>query len=237
VHFGGTVVLNDTVVTGEVSKKTPPTFDLVDRDVDWTLAALAASNDNARLLAVVAASGGAWEVSSGVLKAKVANPPKLVVPAGRYRLSGIDIQQNSFIEFGPGDSVIAVLGDVKVQQNSGFLLNATAMMKLYIKGNFQLQQGVVVNPGDSPLRPSQFQLFGHSDGGSLQIQQHTQIFGALYWPGGDVQIQQGVELFGGVVGEKVQIEQNAKIHYDAGVGNVSRLGSLGMSAYRKTLQD
>lgn len=237
--IGGTIDMKaDSTITGELVTDDPPTFPLVDAEIEAVHATVSSTNDNDRLRQAIQAAGSGWELdSSGVLKTTSSNPPPLNIPPGSYWLRGVQAQQQAQINFtGPGETVLAVDGDIQLKQQSFFSIAPGTVVKTYIKGNMEVQQQAEIDPLNLVRPTEQFQVYGHSDGGTLQIQQGGAIFGAFYWPGGDVQVQQNVTLFGSLIGEKVQVQSNVFLHYDEGI-NVGIEGSFGVYGYRKTAQD
>jgi len=237
LRAGSTPAIQDPgtfTLTGEMVTDAPPSFPLLDAEIDRIHATVSSVNDNAKLLAAIAAAGGGWQLSGGVLSSKK-DAGKLVVPPGSYWLRGIDVNMGSEIEFGPGETTLAVDGGIFMKHDGAMAFGSGATIKTYIKnGDMHVQHHVDIA---TAITPNQFQVYGHSNVGKLHLQPRSAIHGAFYWPGGEVHIQHGVELYGGVIGENVFAQHGTRFHYDEGLRALDREGSFGLYGYRKTAQD
>jgi hypothetical protein len=131
-----------------------------------------------------------------------------------YSLSGgnLEIKNNKTVTLKSGTYYF---NNVNVKNLSNLQVQAGANVKIYINGDFILENLAVVN---GTGQPSQLQIF--SRGTKFEIQNNTEFRGTIYASNCDFMHQNNALIYGAVIAKTVELKNNACIHYDRSLSKI-----------------
>ena len=159
----------------------------------------------------------------------------LTLTAGTYRIDDLEMDDNATLTIS-GDVILYITDDLHMHDDDNRIyINNGASLTLYMTGNndsIELR-GNVDNQNTVP-KAEQFQIYAESDFDEIEVNLKTsegdaKLYAAIYAPNSEVKFKEDTQLFGAVVGQKVEVEDDAAIHYDKALtglaGGVTITGS------------
>ncbi|MBI4342237.1 MAG: hypothetical protein HY599_02595 [Candidatus Omnitrophica bacterium] len=147
----------------------------------------------------------------------------LTLPGGTYRYTSVDLNSNASVSV-TGNVIIYVENSFKLESNTQFVTTCpTCTMTLYVDGNagdpntpaVQLRSNALLSAG---AKPSQLKVIitGNSSSTSraLHVESNSTIYGVIDAPRSHVDLDSNAKLFGAAVTRSIQLDSNAKVHYD-----------------------
>lgn len=131
--------------------------------------------------------------------------PAPTVPAGAIDLDKLKLQGNESKTLGPGTYVADSLS---ISSNGKLFLSGPVM--LYVTGPVSVAGNALVNPGGLPGLLSIVQVGGRS----VSVGGNTTINATIYAPDSNVEVNGNAQLFGAVIGNSLDLDGNAKVHFD-----------------------
>lgn len=114
-------------------------------------------------------------------------------------------------------SGVYYFSDIDMNQNGSITVAPGADVTIYMTGDFHLGQYSTVNDGGNPA-----DFIVYSKGTSLKFDQYNTFYGAFYGPNAAIQYDQTTNVYGSLVGNSIQLDQNACFHYDRNLGKLKK---------------
>jgi Tfp pilus assembly protein PilX len=127
-------------------------------------------------------------------------------------------------------SGIYFFSSITLEQNSIFSLAPGASVTIYVTGDIILRQSSTMNDGGKPS-----DMIIYSSGSTLQFDQDNIFYGAFYGPDAHIQYDQTTQAYGSLVGNTLQLDQNACFHYDRDLNKIKKTttGKMFLVAWRE----
>lgn len=164
--------------------------------------------------------------------------------SGHY--SSISVEQNGHLTFDTNATFIYVEGDMSIEGNVDISINTD--MTLYVAGNFTAKKNLKLNMQDDykltmyaggnitvakdsllnnvSKNPLSLVIYGLDTCTEVVIGKNTYFSGAVYSRNALIDIGD-VDIYGSVVGDTIEIGNNASIHYDEALADISVPGAPG----------
>ncbi|UCD95272.1 MAG: hypothetical protein JSU69_04275 [Candidatus Zixiibacteriota bacterium] len=134
---------------------------------------------------------------------------------------------NGSVTLGSG---VYYFSSITLGQFSQLNLAAGASVVIYVTGDIVLGQGSTINVAG---KPSQLLIF--SSGSRLQFDQGNTFVGSFYGPNAHIQYDQTTQVFGSLVGNTIQLDAGACLHYDRNLAKIKHgtTGKMILVAWRE----
>ena len=153
-------------------------------------------------------------------------------------LSGVNYTYNNGLKsltLGASGSVtlgsgVYYFSSITAGQLSQINITAGASVVIYVTGDIVRGQGSTMNAGGIP---SNMMIF--SSGSRLQFDQGNTFVGTFYGPNAHIQYDQTTQVFGSLVGNTIQLDQGACLHYDRDLAKIKHgtTGKMMLVAWRE----
>jgi hypothetical protein len=144
----------------------------------------------------------------------------LTLAAGTYHYEEFKIRGNA-TALVQGEVTLYVDAHCEVEGSGQIRILPGARLTLrHGSNNLYLRGGGVVNEDQEP---TSFVVYSSTDNNfKIEIDWGSDFYGALYAPAAPIRFGEGVEAFGSVVGERVELENQAGFHYDEALADLDR---------------
>jgi hypothetical protein len=156
--------------------------------------------------------------------------------SGQY--DALDLVKNSTITIDQ-DISLHVTGEIYFRQDSSIDIINDASVNIYMDGGLKWNKdGQFNNVSQDPTKLTIFGTDKYDDSGpilqgekapGIHIKKATTFYGAIYAPRASITIKGDSFIYGSVVGKKVDIGTNTKIHYDEALQETTGEGNLDYS--------
>jgi hypothetical protein len=135
-----------------------------------------------------------------------------ISPPGAYDTSTYDLTVN------PGQTVTLDPGTYsfnRITLKTGAKLAITGPVVIYMTGRFYAQNGVVVNTSKIPANLMIISSMSGSDAITTEEPGSGEFYGGIYALNGEVEFNDGGwKIYGAIVADEIDIEDDARFHYD-----------------------
>ena len=157
----------------------------------------------------------------------------LNIPSGNIRYDTLSMKANSIVNItGPANVVVT---NFFMRAGSQFRVNATnGPVKLYVVDDFTLAAGAQMYA--TSYDPSQLEINLLSDNildpgivvdlDVVDFSSNTKIFGTIYAPEALIEVNSNLELFGSMMARDIDLDSNARVHYDENLARVKTTGAV-----------
>jgi len=163
-------------------------------------------------------SGGNYSEDSG----------SQTISAGDYQYNSFTLDSNAEVIIDGQVNLYLTAADVSfnLDSNSEIKLNPGAKLIIYIDGKYEVNSNAKVNAGGLPTNVIVYSTYSGS-GDGVGLNSNGDFNGAIYAPDANIRIDSNAKVYGAVLGEIVDVNSNAQIHYDEDLVNAG----LGLVKY------
>jgi len=140
-------------------------------------------------------------------------PPMTTLTPGSY--GKLNVAANKTITFSPGTYYF--YGDIKMEPNSTLTISPPGQVKMYVTGKLDVKENVQINAASA--RPTYLLIY--STGGTVDFDRNVEFHGAIYAPNANITVDEldsrteaNAGIYGSLIGDKINIKKNQKIHFD-----------------------
>lgn len=157
----------------------------------------------------------------------------LNLPAGNYRYNTFNMRSGAIVNVtGPATIVTT---NFLMRQNTQFRVNATnGPVKIYVYDDFVLSSNAQMYALD--FNPDKVQVNLESDNvidpdvtvelDVIDFDSNTKIYGTIYAPNAHIEVDSNLELFGAMMARSIDLDSNARVHYDENLARARSNGSV-----------
>ena len=98
--------------------------------------------------------------------------------------------------------------------NCDIEINSGASLSIYTAGNVALNSNCEINTVSGTNHTAQFSLIGLSTCTSVDFDSNVNLNGVINAPAATVHFDSNVDIYGAVIGNSVDLDSNASVHYD-----------------------
>lgn len=185
--------------------------------------------------------GSAYVAGSTAPAATTTTLPAVTVPsltsAGNFMLSGSSVQTITpgsyrYHDFIVKDSskltiegpVTLVVHDADFSHDANVVIDSSGgPVEIYVEDDWSIRNNAVMKPADGD--PNQLAVHMANTTDTQFFKDSSQFIGKVYAPQTDVDVSHSAEFWGGLVGENVNIRNDAKVHVDLNLPGVGTAGS------------
>ena len=193
---GGSVTLeSNAVVTGQITN-----------DINRELSSVEVPSSLVNL-----GSGGNYSENSG----------SHTISSGDYQYNSFTLDSNAEVIIDGQVNLYLTAADISfnLESNSEIKLNPGAKLIIYVDGKYGVNSNAKVNAGGLPTNVIVYSTYSGS-GDGVGLDSNGDFNGAIYAPDARISLNSNAKVYGSVVGKTVDIDSNAKIHYDENLVNV-----------------
>ena len=169
------------------------------------------------------ASGGAYNVGTN-----------RTLTTGDYKYTSVSTDNNSTLNI-TGNVRLYLTGALAFPagNNVAITVASGATLQIFIDGTLTINSNVILS--SSGNIPKSIQIYStYSGANGITIGNNGVLAAAVYAPGTDISIGNNNDFFGSVIGKTVAVHNNAAIHYDESLGNLSTVvGSTGVTVWQE----
>ncbi|MCY3004089.1 MAG: hypothetical protein NTV21_20015 [Planctomycetota bacterium] len=157
----------------------------------------------------------------------------LNIASGNRRYDTLNMKANSIVNItGPANIVVT---NFFMRAGSQFKVNATnGPVVLYVIDDFTLAAGARMYPTN--YDPSKLEINLLSDNiidpgivvdlDVVDFSSNTKIYGTIYAPDALIEVNSNLELFGSMMARDIDLDSNARVHYDENLARVKTTGDV-----------
>ncbi|MFC1495547.1 hypothetical protein ACFL6W_09715 [Thermodesulfobacteriota bacterium] len=137
-----------------------------------------------------------------------------VLSGGPIRLDDLEIQDDAVLTIS-GDVTLYVEGMISVEDRGEIIVQAGGSLTIYADDEMVIQEDARLNVGGNP---GDFIVYGTVDFVELQFDDRSISSLAVYAPSAITRVLKEAEIFGSIVTNKINLEDDSKLHYDEVLG-------------------
>ena len=157
----------------------------------------------------------------------------LTLPPGNYHFAELSLDNNAVLNI-IGPATIVISGDdLEMDSNSALIIDATAPggghVDIYLtdssgdpESELEMDSNTIIR--STTYSPTDITIFVHGKG-EVELDSNVQIYAGIYAPNSEIELDSNSEIFGAVVGSTIELDSNAKIHFDEQLLLVPRPGA------------
>ena len=157
----------------------------------------------------------------------------LTLPPGNYHFTELSLDNNAVLYI-TGPATIVISGDdLEMDSNSALIIDATAPggghVDIYLtdssgdpESELEMDSNTIIR--STTYSPTDITIFVHGKG-EVELDSNVQIYAGIYAPNSEIELDSNSEIFGAVVGSTIELDSNAKIHFDEQLLLVPRPGA------------
>lgn len=130
--------------------------------------------------------------------------------SGDFKADDVKLDNNATLEIS-GDVVLIVRGDFETSNNSSVVILSGSSLRLYVDGDIKFDNNSRINRGGLPENMT---IYATANSGKVELSNNAAVFAAIYAPETEVLLDNNSQLYGALVGASVEVNNNAKIHFD-----------------------
>ena len=133
---------------------------------------------------------------------------------GEYRLNKLEVEDNAVLTIS-GHVTLYVEDRINFKEFGTLDILAGGSLTMYAADEFVAEDDARINQNG---KPRDFVILGTAGFDKIQLKDDVLMKGAVYTPGADAQMDKNTELFGSIIADKVNLQDDAKLHYDEALG-------------------
>lgn len=137
--------------------------------------------------------------------------PCLALPPGVSSSGNFETEAVGPHDWGTAGTITTLVYDqVKIKASASVRIEGKVI--LYVLGEFRLEESATVNTGGLP---SHLELrFVGDETGPFRVKNDSVFSGVVYGCNLNIEVEDNAAIFGSLVGKKVKLRGNARVHYD-----------------------
>lgn len=204
-------VRNRAVIYGDASSgagSNPATAIKVDKNADIT--GVRSSLSAAETLTPMAMPSG-----GGVpYELKMENNDTVTLSGGPIRLDKLEIIDDAVLTIS-GDVTLYIEDTIKVEKQGEIIIQSGGSLTIYADKEMVIKDDARLNAGGNP---EDFVVYGTADFDKLELDDNSISSFAVYAPNSDAKLKKESEVFGSIIADKIDMEDDSRLHYDEKLG-------------------
>ncbi|MGD2295185.1 MAG: hypothetical protein PVF22_05050 [Candidatus Aminicenantes bacterium] len=140
------------------------------------------------------------------------------------------IQSNSKVTV-TSDATLYVSGGFSMESNTQLEIAEGVTLTVYLGGTFTQRSNSQIN--NLSQDPTKLQIYGtESFDTNMTWKSNSSFYGAVYVPDAEVHYDSNADFFGSIIGDYIEVDSNAGLHYDLALGSLGSVYSGESSTYR-----
>ncbi len=157
----------------------------------------------------------------------------LNLPAGDYRYDTFNMRSGAIVNVTGPATIVAT--NFLMRQNTQFRVDATdGPVKIYVYDDFLLGSSAQIyaldfDPDKVHVNLESDNLFDPDVTVELDVidfESNTKVFGTIYAPNAHIEVDCNLELFGAIMARSIDLDSNARVHYDENLARARSNGSV-----------
>jgi hypothetical protein len=154
-------------------------------------------------------------------------------PSGNYNFMGLRISTGKVLTVnGPANIVV---GSFQIKSGAQFLVDATnGPVEIWVIDDFLINSNTLIasttyNPFDIKINLLSDNVINPEnvvDLDEIDFDSNAKMYGTIYAPSAAIEVDSNFELFGAMVARSIDLDSNAKIHYDTTLASQPGPGTL-----------
>ncbi|MBL9209395.1 MAG: hypothetical protein JNL92_02955 [Opitutaceae bacterium] len=104
-------------------------------------------------------------------------------------------------------------------------------MTIYTNGDITFNSNNDINVGNEAKH---FMIYGTSaTGQNFTFDSNVQVYGCIYAPNAAITLNSNTDIFGAMIGNTIELDSNAEVHYDESLANVGNMGGLRVTRWKE----
>ena len=154
---------------------------------------------------------------------------------GTYTYTFVDLDSNAKVKFS-GSATIYVDQYFKLDSSAQFITDSncpTCTLTIYVKGDtydgappeaVDMDSGSLLSANAKPTQLTVYVTGTGTSARSVQMDSNNGFYGAIHAPLSTVQLDSNVNLYGAAIARSIDLDSNAKVHYDTALASGGSAG-------------
>lgn len=156
------------------------------------------------------------------------NDTDIIIENGEYM--SFVLESNSKVTI-TTDVTLYISGEFDMKSNTQLEIAEGVTLTIYLGGTFKQNSNSQIN--NLSQDPAKLQIYGTENFTStMTLKSNSSLYGAVYVPDAKVHYHSNADFFGSVVADYVEIDSNARLHYDLALANLASIYSGESTSYR-----